>query len=135
MVEIDQPEPVEGPGDDEGAAQRTDLPPGIEVYQFQGPLFFGVTNRLTEVLQRTAAKPKAFILRMRLVPLIDASGVSALAQFLDRCRKDKTVVIFAGLQPDAEKVMQRMGVFANPEGVWRADGYAQAIEMAREIPG
>ncbi len=121
--------------DDEGAAQRTDLPPGIEVYQFQGPLFFGVTNRLTEVLQRTAAKPKAFILRMRLVPLIDASGVSALAQFLDRCRKDKTVVIFAGLQPDAEKVMQRMGVFANPEGVWRADGYAQAIEMAREIPG
>ena len=119
----------------DGVSQRGELPPGVEVFQFQGPLFFGVTHRLNEVLTRTARRPKVFILRMRQVPLIDASGVSALKDFIARCRKDGTVVVIAGLQPETEAVMRQMGLFADSSGVQIAAGYADALAIAGKIAG
>ena len=63
---------------DPGRDQRLALPPGVEVFQINGPLFFGVSNRLDDVLAQFYRVPKVFILRLRLVPIIDASGVHAL---------------------------------------------------------
>src|SRR5690606_22611060 len=60
------------------AAQREQLPPGGEVYQIRGPLFFGAANRLDNLLDQLFSRPNVFILRMRLVPLVDASGVHSL---------------------------------------------------------
>jgi SulP family sulfate permease len=119
--------------DDEGTLQRADLPPGVEVFQFQGPLFFGVTHRLTEVLRRTGKPPKVFILRMRQVPLIDASGVSALKEFVGRCRKTGTAVILAGAQPNIVAVMRQMGLLTATSDIALVDDFAAAQTMAAEI--
>ena len=58
--------------------QRSRLPDGVEAFQISGPLFFGAANRLDDLLDQFRVAPKVFILRMRLVPVIDASGVHAL---------------------------------------------------------
>ena len=67
-------------------SQRTGLPSDVEVFRVSGPLFFAVANRLDEVLNLFPRPPRVFILRLRLVPLIDASGVTSLRQLVKRCR-------------------------------------------------
>jgi len=53
---------------EQDASQRVQLPPGVEVYQINGPLFFGAANRLDDLLDQFLSPPRVFILRMRLVP-------------------------------------------------------------------
>src|SRR5205085_2770337 len=51
------------------------------VYEIQGPFFFGTANLLRDSLQASASLPKKFILRLKNVPMIDASGLHALKEF------------------------------------------------------
>jgi SulP family sulfate permease len=111
--------------------QRAQLPPGVEAFQISGPLFFAVANRLDGVLDRLPRAPAVFILRMRLVPLIDASGVTALRQFLDRCERLGTRVILSGLREQPRRVLAQMQVSPDGRQLRFADGFAQAIEWAR----
>ena len=67
------------------------------------------------------------------MPLIDASGVNALKNFVAQCRKDGTVVIMSGLRPDIAAVMRKMGLLDDPTGVWLADDFNAAVEMAGGI--
>src|SRR5262249_9032889 len=55
---------------DPNAISRRDVPTGIEVYEVNGPLFFGVADRLKDILSHMEPAPKIFILRMRRVPAI-----------------------------------------------------------------
>ena len=82
------------------------VPPNVEVYEIQGPFFFGAADMLQNLL---AAPPKVFILRMRHVPFIDASGMNALREFYHRCKETKTTLLLTGIQPHAKKDMDRFG--------------------------
>jgi SulP family sulfate permease len=104
--------------------RRADLPKGVEVFELRGPFFFGVANRLGEVLDRIGKPPKTFILLMRDVPLIDATGVRALEDFIRRCRRDKTDVVFAELQQPVIDTLTQMGVLKD---VTLAPSYEAAI--------
>jgi len=64
-------------GDADGVARRR-IPDGVEVYEVNGPFFFGAADKIKDVLHYVAKKPKVFILRMRNVPAIDASGIRVL---------------------------------------------------------
>jgi len=64
-------------GDVDGISRRQ-VPPGVEVYEVNGPFFFGAADKIKEVLHFVAKKPRVFILRMRNVPAIDASGMRVL---------------------------------------------------------
>jgi SulP family sulfate permease len=112
------------------SSQRAELPPGVEVYQVSGPLFFAVANRLDDVLNQFPKAPRVFILRLRLVPLIDASGVAALRQLLERCRRHGTRVILSGLRQQPRQILAQMGV--RPDGVHLelADNFAAALALA-----
>ncbi|WP_043745217.1 sulfate permease [Paramagnetospirillum magneticum] len=104
-------EDAEDGGDDHvGAIPTTPIPDGVEVFQISGPFFFGVATRLSEVFEQTHKPPRVFILRMRLVPVIDASGIQALTEFVRRCRKHGTEVLLSGVQPQPMQVMGRMGL-------------------------
>ncbi len=90
-------------------SQRTNLPDGVEVFQLRGPLFFGAAYRLNDVLDRIGATPRIFILRMREVPMIDASGVAALQEFVRRCASFGTQVIVTGVQLQPRRILEDMG--------------------------
>lgn len=123
---------IEEDGDGaDGTDQRAQLPPGVEAFQISGPLFFAVANRLDGVLDRLPRPPAVFILRMRLVPLIDASGVTALRQFLSRCERLGTRVILSGLREQPRRVLAQMQVQPDGNQLRFAEGFAQAIDWAR----
>ena len=116
-----------------GAAQptqRAQLPAGVEVYQVSGPLFFAVANRLDEVLNQFSRPPRVFILRLRLVPLMDASGVTALRQLLQRCAHGGTRVILSGLREQPRAILAQMGIRPDGVRVQFADNFATAVQMA-----
>ena len=107
---------------DPNAISRRDVPPGVEVYEVNGPLFFGVADRLQDTLRGLEKPPKVFILRMRRVPAIDASGLHALEEFYKKCRNQGTTLILSGvhaqplsafMQVGFDKTVNRENMFGN----------------------
>ena len=113
--------------------QRDQLPPGVEAFQISGPLFFAVANRLDDVLDQFAVRPTLFILRLRRVPLMDASGAQAIRQFLDRADKLGIKVFFSGLQPQPHQVLMSMHVLEHPNLPMLADDFQIAVDTARDF--
>jgi sulfate permease, SulP family len=126
LIEEDEDDFVSAPRAD----QRAQLPAGVEAFQISGPLFFAVANRLDDVLNQFTTPPRVFILRMRLVPLIDVSGVRALRQMIDRCRRNGIRVIFSGLQPQPRAILTQMGLTPDEGSVEFAENFADAIRLA-----
>ncbi len=113
--------------------QRDRLPEGVEAFQIRGPFFFGVASRLLDVLDHMIDPPKVFILRMRSVPLIDASGDTALEEFINRCRKQGTTVIIAGMQPRCREILHQMGFFDHHSDILEVESFQIALEKAEKI--
>jgi SulP family sulfate permease len=111
-------------------SQRAELPPGVEAFQVSGPLFFAVANRLDDVLNQFPQPPRVFILRLRLVPLIDASGVAALRQLLERCRRHGSRVILSGLREQPRAILAQMGVRPDGAQLAFADNFTAAVALA-----
>jgi len=120
---------------DPNAISRRDVPPGVEVYEVNGPLFFGVADRLQDTLRGLEKPPKVFILRMRRVPAIDASGLHALEEFYKKCRHQGTTLVLSGvhaqplsafMQVGFDKTVGRGNMFGNIDN---------ALNRAREIVG
>ena len=120
---------------EQDASQRVQLPPGVEVYQINGPLFFGAANRLDDLLDQFLSPPRVFILRMRLVPIIDASGVHALKVLLERCKRRGIVLIISGLQAQPQRVIQQMALHAQEGVLYMAEHYEAALAIARSYLG
>ncbi len=89
-------------------AGQDDLPDSVEVYQINGPFFFGAAARLGEILGQMREPPEVFILRMRHVPLIDTTGASALFGFIQNSADQGTTVILSNVQPQPRQVIERM---------------------------
>ena len=77
-----------------------EIPDGVEVYAVNGPFFFGAAAKLEEVISEIARSPKVFILRMRNVPAIDATGIYALERLSKKCRHDGTTLILAEIRDE-----------------------------------
>ena len=115
--------------------QRAQLPAGVEAFQISGPLFFAVANRLDDVLDLYPKPPRVFILRMRYVPLIDASGVAALSQVIARCRRQGTKVIVSGLREQPRRILAQMHVDEDGDGLRFARDFAEALSTAQAMLG
>ena len=113
--------------------QRAALPPGVEVFQFRGPLFFGVANRMADIIDRIAGVPKIFILRMREVPMIDSTGASRLKEFIEKCRHHGTQVVLSGLQPQPDRVLRDMQVLNGEAGIHMVSDFTEALDVARRL--
>lgn len=83
---------------DPDSIHRKDVPEDVEVYEINGPFFFGVADRLKNLLNELERPPKIFILRMRRVPTIDASGMHALEEFYRECHRQGTLLILSGVR-------------------------------------
>jgi len=76
---------------------RKTVPRGVEVYEINGPFFFGAAQSFTDAVSHVAGHPKVLILRMRNVSAMDSSGMHALLDVIHRARKDGTFVILSGV--------------------------------------
>ncbi len=75
--------------------RRWDIPPGVEVYEINGPFFFGAAETFKDTLARVAGKPKVLIIRMRDVLSLDSTAMNALKDVVHRSRKDGTTVLLS----------------------------------------
>ncbi|QEH06149.1 SulP family inorganic anion transporter [Sulfurospirillum multivorans] len=100
-------EPIEM--DDANAISKKIVPKDVEVYEIDGPFFFGVADRLKNVLGEVSNPPKVFILRMRHVPMIDATGLHALEEFFDLCQSNGTILVLSGVNEHIKLKIRRLG--------------------------
>lgn len=121
--------------DAEDMHQRDALPPGVEVFRINGPFFFGVAGELLDTLRRVGEPPKAIILRMRLVPLLDTSGVQALEKFVEQARIAGARVILSGVRPQPFSMLKRARLGRSSGKLTYAPDYAKAIAAAAKAVG
>jgi len=103
----EEDEPLEV--DDAHAISKKIVPKDVEVYEIDGPFFFGVADRLKNVLSEVSTPPKVFILRMRHVPMIDATGLHALEEFFDLCQGNGTILVLSGVNEHIKLKIRRLG--------------------------
>lgn len=101
---------------------KKSVPKGVEVYEIQGPFFFGAANILRDLLSGMIVMPKIIILRMRFVPMIDASGMYRLEEFYYQCKKKNILLFLSGIHGQTRedlkdfglvKVIGEQNIFAN----------------------
>jgi len=97
----------EPPGGDEQMRITASLPAAVQVYEVRGAMFFGAAATFRDTMSHLAAKPRFLIIRMRAVPAIDSSGLSALRQFLERSRADGIRVLLTEVQAQPLSTMRR----------------------------
>ncbi|WP_034763441.1 SulP family inorganic anion transporter [Chrysiogenes arsenatis] len=109
------------------------IPDGVEVYEINGPFFFGVADRLGRTLDILQKPTPVFIVRMRHVPVIDATGMHALEEFYERCRRQGTQVVLSGVRPQLKKKLERFGFIAQIGNENVLDHIDRALERAHEL--
>lgn len=82
---------------DSNSIQTKEIPEGVEVYEINGPFFFGAASKFKEIMHRVENPPKVMILRMRNVPAIDATGLNLLSQIYNDNKKDGIHLILSGV--------------------------------------
>ncbi|MBO5561979.1 MAG: STAS domain-containing protein, partial [Firmicutes bacterium] len=81
----------------------------ILVYEFAGPMFFGASTRFMDIMKQMNVKSDVLILRMKNVPNIDGTLVDSLRKTIDYCKKNNITVLYAELNPQPYKVLQKFG--------------------------
>lgn len=94
--------------EDAFAISKKTIPQGVEVYEIDGPFFFGIADRLKNVLNEIEESPKIFILRMRHVPMVDATGLHALEEFLALCKSNQTILVLSGVNQRIKMKIERI---------------------------
>ncbi len=110
------------------------LPEGIRVLSLRGPLFFGGAKSLADALKTGTSYPKVLILRMRDVPLIDATALSALEEMAADLGKRGGRLVISGLQKQPRAAMHRMGLLKRHKVVLASNGF-MALEKAKDMLG
>jgi SulP family sulfate permease len=98
-----------GEGTDPNAISARQVPPGVEVYEVNGPFFFGVADKVKDVLYTVSGRAKVFILRMRNVPAMDATGLHALLDLRHKCARDGCTLILSEIHTQPFIALDRSG--------------------------
>lgn len=104
--DIDKPEFIEGNTENE----KLLLPKGVEVYEIEGPFFFGVANKFEETMKQLGDKPRVRIIRMRKVPFMDSTGIHNLESLIKLSKKDKTTILLSGVNDQVAALLEKSGI-------------------------
>jgi sulfate permease, SulP family len=116
---------------DEGAHPA--LPRGVVAYEIAGPLFFGAAQKAIQALQFFGDHSRVVILDVHSVPVLDVTGLVALESAISRLHKRKALVILAGVQPQAARVLARSALKATPGKLQFASSMQEAADEARAV--
>lgn len=125
--EEDQPDP--------NAIDKKQIPEGVEVFEINGPFFFGAAKKFKDEMAVIEKPPKVRIIRMRNVPAIDATGLQTLKDFHHDAIKQKTHMILSGVHTQPLYAMTQAGIF-DLYGEDNIHGNIDdALDRAREVLG
>jgi SulP family sulfate permease len=121
--------------DDPDAMARLDVPAGVEVFEVYGALFFGAASKFKDAVRRVERPPRVLIVRMRHVLAVDASGLRALEDLLDKTRRDGTALVLSGVHAQPLVALERSGLLERI-GADRVHGNIRdALAQARRLAG
>ena len=95
-----------------GNLEHLAIPDGVEVYEINGPYFFGAGNKFEEImgaLRHQRQKPRVRIIRMRKVPFVDSTGIHNLTNLCQMSQDEGIQVVLSGVNPKVETVLHRAG--------------------------
>ncbi len=120
---------------DPNAIRRFTVPKGVEVFEVNGPFFFGAADRFKHVLQLIVSKPKVLILRMRTVLSMDATALRALEEVYEQTRREGSQLLLAGVHAQPLIAMDRAGLL-DKVGVDNVfENVCDALKRARTLVG
>jgi SulP family sulfate permease len=85
------------------------IPEHVEVYEINGPYFFGMASKFEDIMNRMRERPRVRIIRMRRVPFIDSTGMHNLQNLIEMSHQSGITVILSGVNEKVHKVLQRNG--------------------------
>ena len=111
------------------------VPDGVEVFEFNGPFFFGAASKFREAMHIVEKSPKIRIIRMRNVLSIDATGLNMMKELLKECNKAETRLILSGVHAQPLFALQQYGLYDDigEENIF--GNIDDALDHAREILG
>jgi SulP family sulfate permease len=101
-----------GEGEDEVLTEEAlDIPKGVDVFEVDGPFFFGVANKFEEAQKQVVRPPKVRIIRMRKVPFMDSTGLRNLRSFYRKCEGNNIHILLSGVNPSVEESLRHDGLY------------------------
>ena len=110
-----------------------DLPNGVLLYEINGPLFFGAARQFQETIMNTNIKPKAIIIRLRYVPLIDATGYQSLKEIITSHKSRNIQIILSGVNNNLLADFENNNLFSILSKDFIFQNIKEAIKKANKI--
>jgi SulP family sulfate permease len=138
MVDVADIRPLGGDEEDpavsatEAAALRQ-IPPGVEVFEVNGPFFFGAAHKFASTLGRNEVRPRVLVLRMRNVLALDATGLRVLEALQKEAEHGGPALVLSGVQAQPLRVLVRAGFQDRVGGANVAADLNGALARARAI--
>jgi len=88
-------------------AEHLTIPEGVEVYEINGPYFFGAGNKFEEVMAAFGDRPKVRIIRMRKVPFVDSTGIHNLTNLCEMSHNEGIEVVLSGVCEKVHKQLEK----------------------------
>ena len=111
------------------------IPQGVEVYEINGPYFFGIANKFEDLMAGMANHPKVRIIRMRRVPFIDSTGIHNLQTLCAMSRREGTEIVLSGVQEKVYEVLDHAGLCDELGKENICPNINAALERAKEVVG
>jgi SulP family sulfate permease len=118
---------------DPNATEHYDIPASVDVFEITGPMFFGAAYKFKDSMRFVEEKPKVLILRMRNVPVIDATGLHTIKDVLKMCENDKTKMILSGVQPNVLQELQKSRLLFRIGKRFILPDFNAALTVAKEV--
>lgn len=118
-----------------GNLEHLTIPEGVEVYEINGPFFFGAGNRFEEVMAAFGDRPKVRIIRMRKVPFVDSTGIHNLTNLCEMSHKDGIQVVLSGVNPHVHAALGKAGFYESVSEENICSHIKIALDRAKEIVG
>ncbi|REE82329.1 SulP family sulfate permease [Lutibacter oceani] len=112
--------------------ELSDLPNEIQLYEINGPLFFGAARQFQETITNNKRDCKVIILRMRYVPIIDATGFQSLKEIIKTYKSEGILVILSGIHLDLKNSFRKNGIYDLIERKYIVTNIKSAISKAKK---
>lgn len=118
---------------DPDATLKLIVPKGVKVYEINGPFFFGVAHKFKETIKDIDEYPKVLVIRMRMVPIIDATGLHNLKEMIRGLRESGTKIVLSAVQPEVYKELEKARIVFMIGKKNIAPNVREALQRAEEI--